>query len=187
MYRNPIISAGLQNNKAITPARCSPSCHEFSPLHEDQQGLCAAPCDASPCKCSRGGTAHVRRCQAPCAPATPSNHKQPPLRRGRYALQPWHSLASLAMLGWSAFFLRQRRLTMKYLFHIKKYQLAFLSNSICQMPFAAKPRILPQPNTQLIPTGSRNSRGCTQDHLQQASPPASINGCRDGEGKLWNK
>lgn len=61
---------------------------------------------------------------------------------------------------------QQGNLTTKYLFHIKKYQVTFLSSIICQMPFAAKLRIQLQLNTQLIPKGSHNSRGRTWDHLQ---------------------
>lgn len=46
---------------------------------------------------------------------------------------------------------------MKYLLRIKKYQVTFLSDIICQMPFSVKPRIHLQPNTQHTRDGSHDS------------------------------
>lgn len=109
---------------------------------------------------------HISKCQASCTANIPPNHKHSTLG--------WWGGSRAAALAFVGIAISHRvravfhggRLAEKYLFHIKKYQVTFLSNIICQMPFAAKPRIQLQLNTQLIPNGSHNRCGCTRDHLQ---------------------
>lgn len=72
---------------------------------------------------------------------------------------------------------RRGRLTAKYLFHIKKHQVTFWSNSICQMPVPAKRGSQLQLNTQLIPNGSHNGPRQTRDGLQRKEPPPSSINC----------
>lgn len=108
---------------------------------------------------------HISKCQTSCAPNVPPNHKHSTLGRGK------HTAAALVFNGtaishWERAMFRQGRLTLKYLFHIKKYQVTFLSNIICQMPFAANPTIQSQLNTQLVLDDSHNSRDRTWGGLQ---------------------
>lgn len=108
---------------------------------------------------------HISKCQTSGAPNVPPNHKHSAAGRGDRAAAALAFIGTAISHGVRAIF-RRGRLTMRYLFRIKKYQVAFLSTIVCQTPFSVKPRIHLQLDTRRALDGWHDS----QDRAARSLP-----------------
>lgn len=108
---------------------------------------------------------HISKCQTSGAPNVPPNHKHSAAGRGDRAAAALAFIGTAISHGVRAIF-HWGRLTMRYLFRIKKYQVAFLSTIVCQTPFSVKPRIHLQLDTRRALDGWHDS----QDRAARSLP-----------------